>query len=98
MTTYLQIATQQVASQELATVVNGQACGISLREMDGKQYFSLTLNSTSICKNVLIQHNTTLVNAPYSKLVGDFIVIDTQGVEPPQYTGWDSRWVLLYKD
>jgi len=98
MTTYLQIATQQVASQELATVVNGQACGISLREMDGKQYFSLTLNSVSLCKNVLIQHDTTLVNAPYSKLIGDFIVIDTQGVEPPQYTGWDSRWVLLYRD
>lgn len=98
MTTYLQIATQAIPSQELAVVLNGQPCGISLREMGGKQYFSLTLNSVNLCKNVLIQHYTTLVNAPYSALVGDFIVIDTQGVEPPQYTGWESRWVLLYKD
>lgn len=98
MTTYLQITTQQVASQDIATVVNGQACGISLREIEGRQYFGLTLNGIILCENVLIQHNTPLVCMPYSDLIGDFIVLDTQGVDAPIYTGWNDRWVLLYKD
>lgn len=98
MTNYYQIEIEQVASQDVATVVNGQACGISLREIEGRQYFGLTLNGVRLCENVLIQHNSNLVCMPYSALVGDFIAIDTQGEEPPLYTGWGDRWVLLYKD
>lgn len=97
MANYLQIQTQSIPNQEIATVLGGQACGIVLKELsDGKQYFSLTVNGVKMCENVLIQHNVTLVNMAYSTFVGDFIVLDTQGDLPPNYTGWGTRWVLLY--
>lgn len=97
MPNYSQIQTQTIPNQQIATVLNGQACGITLRQLsDDKQYFSLTVNGVKMCDNVLIQHNTPLVNMAYTSFTGDFIVLDTQGDLPPDYTGWGTRWVLLY--
>jgi hypothetical protein len=95
---YQQIAIQAVPSQDLAVVLNGQSCGVSLRELDGRQYFSLTLNGVVICRNILIQDRLPLASVDYGDLVGDFMSLDTQGATYPLYTGWGTRWVLLYKD
>lgn len=86
----------QVPSQSVNVVLNGQPCTIDLRLLGGRQYFSLSVNGNVICRNVLTVNLSRIVRAAYTGFVGDFVVVDTQGDEPPEYTGWGTRWLLLY--
>jgi hypothetical protein len=94
--TIFSIPLQQIASQSVAVTLNNQNCIVSLRELNGRQYFSLSISGKTICQNILIQDRTKIVRAAYLGLVGDFVSYDTQGNEPPLYTGWGDRWVLTY--
>lgn len=97
MTTYT-IPLKQVPSQSVNALLVGQPCTIQLREMNGRQYFGLSVNGTVICRNVLTVNLSRIVRAAYTGFVGDFAVIDTQGDEAPQYTGWNTRWLLVFND
>lgn len=93
-----EIPVQPIPSQSLNVVLADQPCTIELREIGGRQYFSLSVNGTVICSNILIVNNERIVNAQYTGLVGDFASIDTVGDDPPQYTGWGSRWLLAFSN
>lgn len=97
MTTYA-IPLQPVPAQKIAVVLNGQACVITLRQIGGRQYLSLSIAGTVVCDGVLLQNNSAIVRATYLGFIGELYVSDTQGDEPPSYTGWGDRWVLLYSD
>lgn len=92
------IPLKQVPSQAVNVLLAGQPCTIELRLMGGRQYFSLSVNGTVICRNVLIVDRSRIVRAAYTGFIGDFVVIDTQGTEPPEYTGWGTRWLLAFSD
>lgn len=92
------IPLKQVPSQAVNVLLAGQPCTIELRLMGGRQYFSLSVNGTVICRNVLMVNLSRIVRAAYTGFIGDFAVIDTQGDEPPQYTGWNTRWLLAFND
>ena len=93
---FIQVPLQQIPAQTVALSLNGQNCAITLREFNGRQYFSLTLNGVTICSNVLLQTNSSIINAAYTGFIGDFVVIDMNGTDAPIYTGWNTRWVLSY--
>lgn len=93
---YLQIPVQAIASQIIAVSINSQNCSITLRELNGRQYFSLSLNGASICDNVLMQSHSSIINAAYMGFIGEFLVLDLSGADAPNYTGWGSRWILVY--
>lgn len=95
MTTYT-IPLKQVQSQAVSVLLAGQPCTIELRLIGGRQYFGLSVNGSVICRNVLLVNLSRIVRAEYTGIVGDFAVIDTQGDEPPQYTGWGTRWLLVF--
>lgn len=97
MTTYT-IPLKQIPSQAINVILAGQPCAIDLRLMGGRQYFSLSVNGTVICRNVLMVNLSRIVRAAYTGFVGDFAVIDTQGDEAPQYSGWGTRWLLAFND
>jgi len=88
----------QVPSQQLAITLANQPCVVSLRQIGGRQYFSLAINGTVICENVLIVDGSPIVQAPYTGLVGDFASVDQQGNAAPDYTGWGTRWLLVFND
>lgn len=92
------IPLKQVPSQAVNVLLAGQPCTIELRLMGGRQYFSLSVNGTVICRNVLMVNLSRIVRAAYTGFIGDFAVIDTQGDEPPQFTGWNTRWLLAFND
>jgi hypothetical protein len=94
--TTLQIPVEPVASQSVAIVLNNQKCIISLKEMTGRQYLSLSSNGKIICQNVLLQNNSVAIGAAYTGFVGEIVAEDLQGNDAPIYTGWGDRWVLLY--
>lgn len=87
-----------VPSQSLSVVLANQPCTIELRLMKGRQYFSLSVNGTVICRNVLIVNRSFIVQAAYTGFIGDFAVIDNQGDAPPEFQGWDTRWFLAFSD
>ena len=92
----VEVPLQPVPSQGVQVVLGGQPCTIGLRQLAGRQYLSLSVNGTVMCQNVLLQDRSPVVRAPYLGFVGDVAVVDTQGEDPPDYTGWGSRWLLLY--
>lgn len=98
-------------NQTLQIVLGGQNCAIELRTLDGSAYtdvadlgtsqpylsFSLTVGGTSITLNALcLNQKRLLINRQYLGFVGDFVFVDTQGAEDPQYTGLGTRWLLVY--
>lgn len=105
-----QVPLNPVPSQNLQVVLAGQNCAISVYTKTGYDYtdptlatpntnlyFDLSYNgidvtTTAICLN----EKRLLVNRQYLGFVGDFMFIDTQGENDPQYTGLGSRYVLLY--
>lgn len=106
----LTIPLAPVASQTLQFVAAGQNCQMSVYTNDGFDYADPTLNTekeyiaidfayngiqvtnTQNCLNV----TRLLKNRTYLGFVGDFMFVDTQGSDDPQFTGLGSRWVLLY--
>lgn len=92
----VEIPLQQVPSQAVQVVLGGQPCVIGLRQLGGRQYFSLSVNGAVICQNVLMQNLSPIVRAKYTGFIGDLAVVDTKGDAAPEYTGWSDRWLLLY--
>jgi hypothetical protein len=97
MTIY-QIPLSAVASQSIAVNIGGQQCVITTRLLNGLQFFSLTSGGVTICNNVLIRNAAPIINAAYTGFAGDFAAIDLQGDTDPVYTGWGTRYVLIYSD
>lgn len=93
---FIQVPLQQIPAQTVGVSLNGQNCAITLRDINDRQYLSLTLNGVAICDNILLQTNSSIINASYTGFIGDFVVIDLNGTDAPLYTGWESRWLLNY--
>lgn len=92
------IPLNQSPSQSRNVVLAGQPCSIALRELDGRQYLSLSLNGEVLCQNVLLVNKSRIVRCAYKGFIGDLFVVDTQGDEAPNYKGWGTRWVLAFSD
>lgn len=92
------IPLSQVPSQARTVPLDGQPCSIELRELEGRQYFSLSLAGEVICQSVLLVNKSWIVRSAYKGFKGDLFVVDTQGDEAPQYTGWGTRWLLAFSD
>lgn len=90
-----------ISAQTLSVVLDGQNCQISLRTIGASLYFYLTVDNVPILKTCVCRNRTRmLLAAGYFKFRGDFVFVDTQpstgGEQQPDYTGLDSRYVLLY--
>lgn len=94
--TVSRIPLKQRPSQAVNVNLDGQPCTIVLRLLGGRQYLSLSKSGVVICDNVLIQDRSKIVRAAYTGFTGELISIDLQGDEPPAYTGWGDRWVLVF--
>lgn len=99
-----------LASQTVQFVAGGQNCQMSVYTNDGYDYTDVTLSepkpyiaidfsyngiqvtNTQNCLN----EKRLLLNRQYLGFIGDFMFVDTQGTDDPQYTGLGTRWVLVY--
>ncbi len=93
----LQIPIQPVPSQQLFVVLGGQNCAINIYQKGCRVYADLTSNGSIMCIAALA-HNAVSLDAcnAYDGFQGNLYFIDTQGVDDPQYTGFGSRWQLVY--
>lgn len=98
-------------NQTLQIVLAGQNCAIELRSLDGyattdtvsfdgtQPYLAFTLDVSGVSitrtQNCL-NRKRLLINRQYLGFVGDFMFIDTQGQDDPQFDGLGTRWLLVY--
>lgn len=93
------IPLKAIPSQSVNVILAGQPCAIKLDQIGGRQYLSLSLNGTVICRTVLMVNRSAIVRAAYTGFIGDLAAVDTTPAdEPPEYTGWGTRWVLAFND
>lgn len=92
-----QIPLSAVPSQTLAITLNGQGCQIALRSNGGNLYFTLKMNTDSIVTSKICRNKQRLMlGISYRGFRGDFLFVDTQGNEQPEYSGLNTRWLLYY--
>lgn len=93
----LQVPLIAASSQSMGITLDGQACQISVYQKNTGIYFDIRLNGVAIKTTVLCINGMRLLeDAQYLGFVGDFVFVDTQGVDDPQYTGFGTRWQLIY--
>lgn len=95
----IQIQIDAVPNQEFMTNVNGQQCRIFIRTLGTSTYFTLQVNGIGyVCQSIKCQDRSRLVRASYLGFKGDFMFVDLDAEEAPQYTGFNTRWILVYVD
>lgn len=92
----LAISLQPTPSQNLTVMLNGQRCFIEVYQKSTGLFLDLTVNGYPVLSGVLCLQNVLLVRLAYLGFVGDLIFVDTLGSDDPSYTGFGSRWFLMY--
>ena len=85
-----------VPSQTLNIVLANQNCTINVYKKTTGIYFDLLVDGLSIVQCVICQNINKLINKLHTEFVGDFTFYDTQGLENPDYTGFGTRFFLVY--
>lgn len=93
-----EIPLRAVPSQTVQVSLAGQPVTLYLRQLGGRQYISVSWAGEVLCDTVLMVNRSAIIRAAYTGFIGDIAVNDTQGDEAPEYTGWSSRWQLLFND
>lgn len=91
-----EIPLRAVPAQTVQVTLAGQPVTLYLRQLGGRQYLSASWSGEVLCDTVLMVNRSAIIRAAYTGFVGDIAVYDTQGDDAPDYTGWGSRWQLLF--
>lgn len=97
----LVIPIQPVPSQRVLCVLEGQNCqiGIYIKSAKGFTNVYADLNSNGVDMSLaVLAHNLVPLDSrnSYDGFQGNLFFIDTQGSDDPEYTGFNSRWFLVY--
>lgn len=94
-----QIPIDAVPNQTFYLSLANSSYSITLRTLKGNTYFDLSESGRGlICSGSLCVDRVNLIRAKYLGLAGDFRFIDIEGSEPPHYSGFNDRWLLIYSD
>ena len=93
----VEIPLAAVASQHLAIVLAAQNCLINVYQKADSMYVDLTVNDVPILRTHAARNGIgLLLAAKYFGFIGDLVFIDTQGDDPPHYTGLTDRFIFVY--
>ena len=87
---------QPVANQSLQCQLNGQACTINLAQMAYGTFIAVYVGATLIQGGVICENLNRIIRDTYLGFSGDLAFVDTQGNSDPIYTGFGSRFLLVY--
>jgi len=92
----IRIPTVATANQTLTVTLGGQLCKITIIQRNGLVYLSLTANNTPVIDTRMCRDRTKLVRGAHLGFSGDLAFVDTQGASDPDYTGFGTRYQLVY--
>src|ERR1700744_4113050 len=88
-----------VPNQIVLCVLGGQNCQINIYLRNKSIFVDLNSNGVDMCIGCLALNAVPLDACnSYDGFQGNLYFIDTQGYDDPQYSGFNSRWMLVYLD
>lgn len=85
-----------IANQGFSIILANQNCGISVYQKSTGLFIDLSVANAPIVQGAIAVDRARIVRTAYLGFIGDLAFFDTQGVEPPEYTGLGTRWLLAY--
>ncbi|KXV60669.1 hypothetical protein AD948_04390 [Acetobacter senegalensis] len=86
-----------VAYQQVNVPLSGNAVTLTIQQRTNGVYMDVALNGTQILAGIICQDRTWIVRRAYLGMPGDLCFFDTQGTQDPEYTGFGSRYILIYE-
>lgn len=91
-----QVPLQALPNFSTSIVLNNQACRINIRQTSTGVYLDLYVNNQLIIAGVICQNLNRIVRDAYLGFIGDLAFFDLQGNDDPVYTGFGTRFILVY--
>jgi hypothetical protein len=92
----LVVPVASIPNQQLQVQLDGQACTLNIYQLQYGTFMDVLVNGIAIISGVICQNINRIVRDLYLGFSGDFIWLDTQGTTDPVYTGFGTRYQLLY--
>jgi fumarate reductase subunit C len=90
------IPTQAVPNQTFSVTLNNQYCTVHVYAKSTGVYIDLSVNNALVIAGIICLNATLIVRDAYFGFSGDLVFVDLQGTDDPTYTGFGSRWILVY--
>lgn len=91
-----EIPLQPIASQLTKVVLGGQNCQLFVYQKPQGVFVDVNVDGVDMTTTVIARDVVPLVCRDYTGFIGNIIFVDTQGSDDPDYTGFGSRFVLVY--
>jgi hypothetical protein len=85
-----------IPSQTFNVVLASQNCTISIYQKTTGVFCDVVCNGIPICYASICLNNSPIVLNTYNGFIGNLSFVDTIGSNDPVYTGFGSRYQLLY--
>lgn len=90
------IPMEAVPNQKMNIVLNQQNCSLRVYQKSGVLYVDLAVGNTPLIFGGMVRDRVNLVRSSYLHFIGNLMFVDTQGRSDPEYTGLNTRWLLIY--
>lgn len=90
------IPLQPVPNQTLQFAVNNQAIRLRVYQKFFGLLMDVSINGSLVAAGCLCRNQNRVLHNKYLGFPGDLVFVDEQGGDDPVYTGFGSRFVLLY--
>lgn len=90
------IALNPVPAQTLITPVANQNCRLNIFQKTNGMFIDVLVDEEPIILGVLCLDRNRIVRDSYLGFIGDFMFIDLEGSNDPDYKGLGTRYVLIY--
>lgn len=87
---------QAVPNQTLQAQLGGQACTLNVYQLTYGLFIDVYVGSALVCAGVICENMTLVVRYAYLGFSGDLVFFDTQGDDDPVFSGFGSRFLLVY--
>lgn len=96
--TYAIVPLQPDANQTVSAVLDGQSAQITLTTTDYGLFADVVYNGVAVANARLCLDRTDINPNRYLGMPQGLFFVDTQGITDPVYTGFGTRYLLVYGD
>jgi hypothetical protein len=82
--------------QNLQIILGGQNVTLALRQKGERMYMDIDVGTNRVISGAICNNRSNVKQFKTMPFKGGLFFVDTEGNEPPQYHGLDTRWVLVY--
>ncbi len=92
----IEIPARPIPAYSFQTILNGQACSLRLVWRNDTLYCDLMVDNAYIWQGRIVHDRTPIKNFRVTPFVGNFVFVDYEGTNDPQYSGLGSRYRMFY--